>query len=272
MRILLFAIVMFLFVGVLVPPAMINHVGVSAASAPFQQWQRYTVTGEEFSVALPALPAMDTNNEFIKALRKSRTMRLMGSYDDGVVYTIRTFENVQDQTLEQFIEQQRNSGSSNSQWKPTTDLSLNGSRGRHFEVVGPITMGATQVFQTKTHLYEFSATGAPFQDLRVQQFFKSITLGKKIQAIQLEDGIGAQPPEVASAPLIAGKNADRKAFLVIKPEPRYTEAARKEQIEGPVVLKVVFASTGAVTNIEVTAGQPLGLVDQAIRAAKQIRF
>ena len=43
---------------------------------------------------------------------------------------------------------------------------------------------------------------------------------------------------------LPGKDVTSKARLLSKPEPQYTEDARKNQITGTVVLKVVFASTG----------------------------
>ena len=58
----------------------------------------------------------------------------------------------------------------------------------------------------------------------------------------------------------------------MKPEPRYTEEARQHSITGTVVLKVVFASNGAVTNIRTVVGLPHGLTEQAIGAAKKIKF
>ncbi|HEV8139864.1 MAG TPA: energy transducer TonB, partial [Pyrinomonadaceae bacterium] len=57
-----------------------------------------------------------------------------------------------------------------------------------------------------------------------------------------------------------------------KPEPQYTEAARKNQVTGTVVLRAVFSSSGSVMNISTIRGLPDGLTERAIAAAKQIRF
>ena len=72
--------------------------------------------------------------------------------------------------------------------------------------------------------------------------------------------------------IFTGKDVTTKARLISKPEPQYTEDARKNQITGTVVLKVVFASNGAVTNIRTVSGLPYGLTERAIAAAKQIKF
>ena len=63
-----------------------------------------------------------------------------------------------------------------------------------------------------------------------------------------------------------------RARVLDKPEPQYTESARKNQITGTVVLRAVFSSSGSVTNISTIRGLPDGLTERAIAAAKQIRF
>jgi TonB family protein len=72
--------------------------------------------------------------------------------------------------------------------------------------------------------------------------------------------------------IFTGKDVTTKAKLISKPEPQYTEEARKNQITGTVVLKVVFASNGTVTNIRTVSGLPHGLTEKAIAAARQIKF
>ena len=72
--------------------------------------------------------------------------------------------------------------------------------------------------------------------------------------------------------IFTGKEVTSKARLISKPEPQYTEDARKNQITGTVVLKVVFASNGSVTNIRTVSGLPFGLTERAIAAARQIKF
>jgi TonB family protein len=57
-----------------------------------------------------------------------------------------------------------------------------------------------------------------------------------------------------------------------KREPGYTTDARKDKIEGTVILRCVFAANGKVTNIRILSGLPDGLTDRAIKAAQKIRF
>jgi TonB family protein len=63
-----------------------------------------------------------------------------------------------------------------------------------------------------------------------------------------------------------------KARIISRPDPLYTEEARKNQIAGTVVLRAVFSSDGQVTNIRTVNGLPHGLTERAMAAARQIKF
>jgi TonB family protein len=68
------------------------------------------------------------------------------------------------------------------------------------------------------------------------------------------------------------KDVNVKARILSRPEPQYTEEARKNQVSGTVVLRAVFSSSGQVTNIRAVSGLPYGLTERAIAAAREIRF
>lgn len=69
-----------------------------------------------------------------------------------------------------------------------------------------------------------------------------------------------------------GNNLESRCRILEKPEPQYTEEARRKQITGTVVLMVVLTETGRVGDIVVKQGLPDGLTERAIDAAKRIRF
>lgn len=75
-----------------------------------------------------------------------------------------------------------------------------------------------------------------------------------------------------SGGLFRGSEVEQRARLLAKPEPQYTEEARRNQITGTVVLSVIFASTGEVAQIRAVRTLPFGLTERAIAAARQIRF
>ncbi len=64
----------------------------------------------------------------------------------------------------------------------------------------------------------------------------------------------------------------QKARIISKPIPEYTEEARRNQVTGTVVLQMVFAANGSVTNIRTITGLPFGLTEKAMAAAKRIQF
>jgi TonB family protein len=72
------------------------------------------------------------------------------------------------------------------------------------------------------------------------------------------------------------KTADTSAVtpvvILAKPKPVYTDEARKLNIEGDVLLDVVFPASGPVQVNRVIRGLGHGLDENAIRAAEQIQF
>ena len=70
----------------------------------------------------------------------------------------------------------------------------------------------------------------------------------------------------------AGSQVEQRARVLFKPEPAYTEEARRNQVTGTVMLRVVFASNGDVVQIRAVHPLPYGLTERAIAAARQIKF
>jgi TonB family protein len=227
-------------------------VATAAVAQPPAAWKSYTVKGEAFSVVFPTLPAMATNEEFIDRFGKFRRQRLLGAYAEGLVYTASCYLNPKQELLEDFIEQEIFTHSTFDRTSEK-DLKRNGISGKQY--VAPDKVPGTV------------------------QFFSSLVLGKSASGIEVTDGLGI-PYE--SGPItqtdwstqkpIVGKQADRKTAVIMKPEPMYTEEARKKGTTGTVVLKVVFFSDGSVGKINTIADLPYGLTEKAIEAAKKIKF
>lgn len=70
----------------------------------------------------------------------------------------------------------------------------------------------------------------------------------------------------------AGDGSVGNPELIEVKKPEYTEAARKNRVEGDVRLLVIFRSNGKIGHIDVIEGLPDGLTDKAIDAAKAIKF
>jgi TonB family protein len=65
---------------------------------------------------------------------------------------------------------------------------------------------------------------------------------------------------------------DTKAQIFEKPKPSYTDSARQNNIQGTVTLRVVLSANGSIGKISPVRGLSHGLTEQAIAAAKRIRF
>ncbi|HEV2802640.1 MAG TPA: energy transducer TonB [Pyrinomonadaceae bacterium] len=68
------------------------------------------------------------------------------------------------------------------------------------------------------------------------------------------------------------KEVTHRAQVIYKPEPFYTEKARKNQTTGVVRLRLILSATGKVTNIVVLKFLPHGLDEKAVFAASHIKF
>lgn len=66
--------------------------------------------------------------------------------------------------------------------------------------------------------------------------------------------------------------AVQPVVILAKPNPVYSDEARKLGIEGEVLVQVVFPASGPVQVIRVVKGLGHGLDEAAVRAAEQIRF
>ncbi|HEY5075396.1 MAG TPA: TonB family protein [Pyrinomonadaceae bacterium] len=69
-----------------------------------------------------------------------------------------------------------------------------------------------------------------------------------------------------------GRDVTRRARVLDKPEPTYTEAARKAGVNGTVVMRCVFGSDGEIRNLVVMKALGYGLTSRAAQAARKIRF
>jgi TonB family protein len=87
------------------------------------------------------------------------------------------------------------------------------------------------------------------------------------------DGIGgSNGNRFGPRPPYRVSEVEQRARVLSKPEPQYTELARKNLVTGSVLLSVIFSESGEVTGIRAVRSLPDGLTERAIAAARQIRF
>lgn len=78
-------------------------------------------------------------------------------------------------------------------------------------------------------------------------------------------GRGGPPPPKPMGPSTPLK-------IISKPRATYTDAARTNNVQGSVLVKVQLLASGQVGSVTVVRGLPHGLSERAIAAAKQIKF
>jgi protein TonB len=79
-------------------------------------------------------------------------------------------------------------------------------------------------------------------------------------------------PAAKAAPKQAEEAAIQSVVILSKPNPLYTDEARKLGIEGEVLVEVNFLASGQVRAVRVVKGLGHGLDEAALHAAEQIRF
>jgi TonB family protein len=178
----------------------------------------------------------------------------------------------------------------------TRNLEMAGVESREHKLRRREVPGTVRFYLTTNRAYIVEAMGADQSHPDVNRFFSSFELGKHSSGILVKDGPGFQsqpkeapapsppngddtgktggPGQTASVPGVVSRLAElsRRALVVTRPNPVYTEEARKNAVVGKVVIKVVLSASGRLTNIKVLSDLPNGLTESALAATNQIRF
>jgi TonB family protein len=85
-------------------------------------------------------------------------------------------------------------------------------------------------------------------------------------------GAPAAPCGKDSGRVYAPREVTRRANVFSRPEPVYTESARKFFVVGTVRLRAVLTSDGKITRVSVVRGLPHGLTQRAIIALQSVTF
>jgi TonB family protein len=157
------------------------------------------------------------------------------------------------------------------------ELPPEGLPGREYTLTVGDATGTTKFFVAHEHIYLMLAIGKPGGDWPREQFFASFrTSLVSADTVPAKTLNGGGPASRASDTdenrIFTGREVTQKARVLGKPEPTYTESARKFGVEGTVILRCVFSKDGQVTNLQVISKLPHGLTERAISAGRGIRF
>lgn len=151
-------------------------------------------------------------------------------------------------------------------------------RGREYTLtIGAIT-GTSQIYIAESRTYVLLATNAIGANWIREPFFHSFSLAPNLPG-QIKPEVGetsiriSNPSDISEdEQVFNGRDVTAKARVLQKPEPTYTESARKFGVEGTVIMRAVFSKTGEVVNLRVVRKVPHGLTQRAVAAARAIRF
>jgi hypothetical protein len=244
-----------------------------------EKWERYTYEGEEFSVELPGMPSVFRTSRSVGVM-ESEPMRTFGLYSDGVVYVVTSFDNPRPGETLDYLAAYPAAGGGR---KATRALKLGGFGGAEYEDSGVVN-SRTRVFRARRHAYRVTAMARGGDDPRFARFLDSFALGGAPKGVGIYDRSPRQaaaslPPQPAAPPSTHAEGEPykssevaRKALIVYKPEPSFTEEARRNSVTGAVRLRAVLAADGRATRITVVKGLPDGLTETDVYAALHILF
>lgn len=247
----------------------------AAAQSPPQQstaaetWERYTYEDEEFSVELPGMPFVAETMRRVGPI-ESEPVRTFGLYSGGVIYMVTSYDHPREaESLDYFAGYYWN----DPNLKAVGNIKLGGFEGREYESSRGYTLRA-RVFRAKRHAYRVRAMSYGDEDPRVARFLDSFALGGKTAGRRIREPSQPAEPPPAAPPVGIYKPSEvtRKAIIVFKPEPGYTDSARRNNTSGIVRLRAVLASDGKLKNISVVKDLPDGLTTKAVNAARHILF
>jgi TonB family protein len=152
--------------------------------------------------------------------------------------------------------------------------------------------GLTYIYATGSQIYIVAAAGTARELADVKRFIKSFALNlpvpeAAVPAAAAGAGVGSgrgggsetgsgvgsgEAKETDYNRTFTGREVTQKAQILAKPEPSYTEWARRFSVTGTVRLRLVLLPSGEVGQITPVSRLPHGLTPNAIEAARRIKF
>lgn len=263
---------------------------VSAKAQAEPQWALYNGKDDEFSVLLPERPAahVKLRPKLASDSPPSNTDyelgRMYGAYADGVVYVIMSFDRKDKEKLDDFIKEFQKYHRPKSEMTYVRDVAQDDVSGKQYLIKLSEVEGITHFYLTKKRIYVLQAVGDNENNPDIRRFLKSFTLNGKALVRDLTESSGAVrsstkssttlPVSQSSTPneVFSGREVTRRAIVVMRPEPQYTNQARMNNVTGKIVIRAVLSSSGQVDRIRVTRSMPYGLTERAVEALRSFKF
>lgn len=263
---------------------------VSAQTPSVENWQTFAPAAEEFSVEAPAaFSALDLGERN----GKINSRRYKNIFDGTYFFIFSDAERniFQTKVVRDFVQSFQKSGSS----FPAGNLT-----GEKFNFADDGDFYHTILFvKTNSRSYVFHTVSPIENNPQVERFFAGIrfenilpvqnnvvTDGKEknISAVEVKKfGIVAAGDTGGRSGNGTGSDAGQtnpqtpvlqttSLKILSKPRPAYTEFARFYEITGTIRTRITFLASGEIGTIKPVTKLPFGLVNQAVIAARSIRF
>lgn len=240
------------------------------------KWEKYKVGDKEVAVLLPKLPILIENSD---VCREQETKQY-AAYAEGTVYGFEITSKIKGK-LPFLCSPQKKFDKQNFQDR-ITELK---TRFKEFtETIFKQDNLTVNKISAKNSVYwlindfesyrwfELWITGRNDEKPEVTNFIKSIEIGKTTQGIEIGKGADRIFGDEIVKTNVAKSGEETPVTIVLKPFPRYTDAARQARVQGTVSLKISFSENGGISNIEIVKALPNGLTEQAYAVAKKIVF
>lgn len=263
-------------------------VAFAQAAQPAQHapasWYLISPRNESFTFRVPAVPRVyvsqredESSYREIGGAQIKRQLTLH-AYHDGAVYLVHLYKTSSpDRLMRALVRNEL------SKAVLLRDLKAEGLDGEEYETNHENAYVRTRFVKSGKFLYELQAAARDTGDPTLAAFLSSFGVGEPNRAPVKEvvhvvapsrqpDAPGGGAPTGDAGPVLNSREVTRKAVILYKPEPIYTEEARRRSITGEVKIRLVLASGGEVTNVAVIDGLEGGLTETAVEAARSIRF
>ena len=166
------------------------------------------------------------------------------------------------------------------------EFEVSGLPAREYSVKLENRVGHVYLCSEGAQVYVVAALGLYAGDARLREFVDSFVL-KSSPAQRVGGGdptpgagtgtgrgatVGVPDAPVDYSRPFRQAEVTKKAGITFKPEPGYTEEARRFNVTGTVRLRTILHASGAVQAIVVVKGLPHGLTEKAVAALRQVRF
>lgn len=177
-------------------------------------------------------------------------------------------------------------------------LLFDGYHGRSYRLDLGEQGGMTYIYATGSQIYIVAAAGTARESAGIERFTKSFNLNPPVSKVHygMQPGTGGvgsgegsgvgigrgdtgedhnsngEAKETDYNRTFTAREVTQKAQILAKPEPSYTEWARRFGVTGTVRLRFVLRPSGEVDRIAPVSGLPHGLTQQAIEAARRVKF